>query len=698
MSSFACIMYTFELLKHPENEEEFALEVYSLNTFMKLDLAAFNALSIFPKNLDDVKHSAENQQQANTLIQLLDRCRTQIGTRVLRRWLKQPLQDPAEINKRLDIVQYFKENKELREFMHNDFLRKIPDLDKLTSKFYKVYSKKKHNCALVDCMKVYQLSANLKALMNFITENCIKDAVIQANLQQPLQQIIEDFSQLEHLMERAIDLEKVQSNEYVVNSKFNEKLNSLNKQILKSQGEIEKLRKQVEDEFSMDVKLIESNSHTYLFESKKKDAYQILEKGKKKTQFKTITVKKGQITFTCEELQALCVEYNSLKEQYEEEQQAIVNKILDVIATYYPAIEHSAELISQFDILLNFANLVLTSSRIYVRPKICDQNKSVLRLKECRHPCLELITPTCIANTCEMDKETGRFHIITGPNMGGKSTYIRQVAICVLLAHIGCYVPADEAEVPIIDAIITRVGASDMQLRGISTFMSEMLEASCMLQVSTENSLLIIDELGRGTSTSEGFGIAWAISDYIAQSKRCFCLFATHFFEMTSMEQHVKGVVNYYVSCLVLQGKLTMQYKVKRGCAEKSYGLFVAEILDFPREIMVDAQNKLSELESYDKGSSKKDISMEVEEATQGANSQGQLPTTQEFMKMAQGASYKQKEQIVNLALVYKDRIAKETNASSKQQLFLELKQKVSEILSKNQVPPKQPSQSTMVQ
>lgn len=140
----------------------------------------------------------------------------------------------------------------------------------------------------------------------------------------------------------------------------------------------------------------------------------------------------------------------------------IVNKILDVISTYYPAIESSSELISQFDILVNFANLVLTSSRIYVRPKLSADNKTVLRLKECRHPCLELITPTCIANSCEMEKETSRFHIITGPNMGGKSTFIRQVAICVLLAHIGCFVPADEAEMPIIDAIITRVGASDM--------------------------------------------------------------------------------------------------------------------------------------------------------------------------------------------------------------------------------------------
>jgi DNA mismatch repair protein MSH2 len=146
--------------------------------------------------------------------------------------------------------------------------------------------------------------------------------------------------------------------------------------------------------------------------------------------------------------------------------------------------------------------------------------------------------------------------------MGGKSTYIRQVAICALMAHIGCYVPCSYAQVPVLDAIITRVGASDMQLRGISTFMSEMLEASCMLKTATERSLIIIDELGRGTSTSEGFGIAWAIAEHIALDLKPYCLFATHFHEMTLMEEEIPCVKNYYVSCITLDQKITMQYKV----------------------------------------------------------------------------------------------------------------------------------------
>ena len=249
---------------------------------------------------------------------------------------------------------------------------------------------------------------------------------------------------------------------------------------------------------------------------------------------------------------------------------------------------------------------MVSNHNSYTKPQMNEEK--ILNLVESRHPLIEVADPsTCISNGVNMLPDKSNLQIITGPNMGGKSTYIRQVAICILLAHIGCFLPAEQANIPVIDCIIARVGASDHQLRGISTFMAEMLEAACMLKTASDRSFVIMDELGRGTSTKEGFGLAWAIAEYLATEINCLCLFATHFHEMTDMENELPNVKNLYVSALAEEGKLTMLYKVKEGVSDRSYGIHVAEMLKFPASVLDMARKTGDQLERF-QDSKKKEL------------------------------------------------------------------------------------------
>ncbi|GFS37911.1 DNA mismatch repair protein Msh2 [Nephila pilipes] len=246
---------------------------------------------------------------------------------------------------------------------------------------------------------------------------------------------------------------------------------------------------------------------------------------------------------------------------------------------------------------MSLCRATLSSSKTYVRPKLREKGESHIVLKQCRHPCIENSVPNYIPNDVKIMKDGHRFYFVTGPNMGGKSTYIRSVALSVLLAQIGSFVPCNEAEISVVDAFFTRIGASDNPSKAMSTFMYEMLEMKSMITGSTSASLLIIDEMGRGTSTFDGFGLSWAISRRIAEKIKAPCLFATHFHDLTTLSDTIPSIGNLHVNALCSKNKATFLYRVRPGICYESFGIHVAKLAAFPDSTIKLAEKKLKELD-----------------------------------------------------------------------------------------------------
>lgn len=522
------------------------------------------------------------QEGGRSLLNIIDKTITPMGGRMLRRWMVFPLKDVTPIQQRLDVVDYFFKAPDFRQLVGEQFQR-IGDLERIISKVA---------VGRVSPREVVQLKNALQALQP------VKAACMKAS-NESLRRIGEQLQLCETIRDR-IEHEIQPDPPLLVNKGgviadgYDTELDEL-RQISRNGKDylIQIQEREVEQTGIASLKVGYNNVFGYYLEVRNMYKDKVPENWVRK---QTLAQAERYIT---EELKAYEEKILGADERIMMLEDKLFRELIVDMQPYIPQIQLDANLIAHLDCLLGFAQVAEENQ--YVRPQI--DATDVLDIKQGRHPVIEMQLPlgeTYVPNDIYLDTEKQQVMMITGPNMAGKSALLRQTALIVLLAQIGCFVPAERAKIGLVDKIFTRVGASDNISLGESTFMVEMTEAANILNNVTNRSLVLFDELGRGTSTYDGISIAWAIVEYLHEQPRARArtLFATHYHELNEMEKHFQRIHNYNVSVKEADGKVIFMRKLERGGSEHSFGIHVAEIAGMPRSIVKRSNVILKQLEA----------------------------------------------------------------------------------------------------
>ena len=522
------------------------------------------------------------QEGGRSLLNIIDKTITPMGGRMLRRWMVFPLKDVTPIQQRLDVVDYFFKDPDFRQLVGEQFQR-IGDLERIISKVA---------VGRVSPREVVQLKNALQALQP-VKAACMKasnESLRRIGEQLQLCDTIRD--RIEHEIQP--DPPLLVNKGGVIADGYDTELDEL-RQISRNGKDylIQIQEREVERTGIASLKVGYNNVFGYYLEVRNMYKDKVPENWVRK---QTLAQAERYIT---EELKAYEEKILGADERIMMLEDKLFRELIVDMQPYIPQIQLDANLIAHLDCLLGFAQVAEENQ--YVRPQI--DATDVLDIKQGRHPVIEMQLPlgeTYVPNDIYLDTEKQQVMMITGPNMVGKSALLRQTALIVLLAQIGCFVPAERAKIGLVDKIFTRVGASDNISLGESTFMVEMTEAANILNNVTNRSLVLFDELGRGTSTYDGISIAWAIVEYLHEQPRARArtLFATHYHELNEMEKHFQRIHNYNVSVKEADGKVIFMRKLERGGSEHSFGIHVAEIAGMPRSIVKRSNEILKQLES----------------------------------------------------------------------------------------------------
>ena len=522
------------------------------------------------------------QEDGKSLLDVVDRTVSPMGGRLLRRWLVFPLKDTKMINSRQDVVEYFFREPSFRECI-DEHLQRIGDLERIISKAA---------VGRISPREMVQLKVALQAI------EPIKQACVGAD-QEALKRVGEQLNLCETIrdrIEREIqnDPPQLVAKGGFIRDGVNAELDELRQIAYSGKDYLLKIQEREAEQTGISsLKIGYNNVFGYYLEVRNTYKELVPQEWVRK---QTLAQAERYIT---QELKEYEEKILGAEDRILSLESRLFSELIVALQEYIPKIQTNANIIARLDCLLGFAKVA--EENRYIRPQI-DESE-VIDIHQGRHPVIETQLPLgekYIPNDIYLDNDRQQIMIITGPNMAGKSALLRQTALIVLLSQIGCFVPAESARIGLVDKIFTRVGASDNISLGESTFMVEMTEAANILNNVSNRSLVLFDELGRGTSTYDGISIAWAIVEYLHEQvkARARTLFATHYHELNEMEKHFSRIKNYNVSVKEMDGKVIFMRKLEKGGSEHSFGIHVAEIAGMPRSIVKRANTILKQLEA----------------------------------------------------------------------------------------------------